>query len=291
MALRIPPIHALAAFEAASRLGGFAQAAEELCVTPSAISHRIRQLEEHLGVQLFERSAQGVRLTTAGRLYLESVREAFDKLSGLAGKPGAKTVARVRVSTPPTFARQLLVPRLAEFYRLYPDIELELHLVIPLLEAKAETSDVEVRYGTGDYDDVGAVKLFDETLQPACSPDYLKSAGPFKAPRDLKGAVLLRTPLEAWRPWFAAAELDWPEPGHGPVFNDLGLLMEAAASGQGVALTRSRLAADWMDSKRLVPLFDVKTVSPRTYYVACRRANAQRPEVAAFVEWLSGALR
>ena len=108
---RVPPMHALAAFEAAARLGGFAPAADELCVTPSAVSHRIRQLEAMLGTPLFERTPAGVRPTTVGRLYLESVREAFDKLAQ-AGAVLQPERERLRVSLPPSFARQLLMARL-----------------------------------------------------------------------------------------------------------------------------------------------------------------------------------
>ena len=132
----VPPMHALAAFEAAARLGGFAQAAEELCVTPSAVSHRIRQLETQLGTALFERGPGGVRPTTAGRLYLDSVREAFERLAQ-AGAVLRPERERLRVSLPPTFARQLLMARLPEYLRAHPEVELEVHLSIPLQDVTA----------------------------------------------------------------------------------------------------------------------------------------------------------
>jgi len=189
---RIPPIHALVAFEAAVRLGGFAQAAAELCVTPSAVSHRIRQLEEHLGTKLFERTPSGVRLTTAGHMYVESVREAFGKLAWASG--GATPVIKLRVSVPPTFARQMLIPRLPDFYRQWPEVELEIHLSIPLQDVTAETADVEIRWGYGGYGDSRAVKLFDDLATPLATPE-LRARLAMKEPRDIRQATLLRTPL------------------------------------------------------------------------------------------------
>lgn len=280
---RIPPIHALVAFEAAVRLGGFAQAAAELCVTPSAVSHRIRQLEEHLGTKLFERTPSGVRLTTAGHMYVESVREAFGKLAWASG--GAAPVIKLRVSVPPTFARQLLIPHLPDFYRQWPEVELEIHLSIPLQDVTAETADVEIRWGYGGYSESQAVKLFDDQATPLATPDY-KAGLAMKEPRDIRQATLLRTPLMPWRPWFEAAGLDWPEPERGPLYNDVGMLLEGAAGGQGVALAISRVATAWTDTGRLVPLFDVRAPWPLAYYVVPSARQAGRPEVAAFVDWL-----
>ena len=285
---RIPPLHALAAFEAAARLGGFAQAAEELCVTPSAVSHRIRQLEAHLGKQLFERTPTGVRLTTGGRLVLEGVREAFETLAAVSGGSVASTRERLRLSVPPTFARQLLMARLPEFLHLRPDVQLEVHLSIPLQDVSAEAADVEVRWGAGAYPERIVHKLFDDTFGPLAAPAY--SAGRALAvPADLARAELLRSPLLPWRPWFAAADLAWPEPEQGAVFNDLGMLMEAAAAGLGVALCTRRIAAAWVESGRLAPLFDLRAASPFSYYVAAAPAQMKRPVVSDFVDWLRSA--
>lgn len=281
---RIPPIHALVAFEAAVRLGGFAQAAAELCVTPSAVSHRIKQLEEHLGTRLFERSPTGVRLTTAGHLYVESVREAFGKLAWASG--GAPPPVKLRVSVPPTFARQLLIPRLPDFYRQWPDVELEIHLSIPLLDVIAESADVEIRWGYGGYADRRAIKLFDDCATPLATPAYRDGAA-LAGAADLRQATLLRTPLMPWRPWFEAAGLDWPEPERGPVYNDVGMLLEAAAGGQGVALAIGRVAAAWTDPGRLVPLFDIRAPWPLAYYLVPSAARGGRPEVSAFVDWMA----
>lgn len=277
-------MHALAAFEAAARLGGFAPAAEELCVTPSAVSHRIRQLESRLGLALFERTPAGVRLTTGGRLYLEQVRLAFETLARAGGPAAARE--RLRVSVPPTFARQLLMPRLPDFLQHHPDIQLEVHLSIPLQDVTAETADVEVRWGRGDYPERVVAKLFDDVCGPYATPAYA-AARSLEVPTDLARAELLRSPLLPWRPWFAQAGLDWPEPEQGAVFNDLGMLLEVAASGFGVAPGTRRLAMAWVEAGRLVPLFELAVEAPCTYYAVATPAAHARPAVAEFMAWLA----
>ncbi len=280
---RLPSIHALAAFESAARLGGFGQAAAELCITPSAVSHRIRQLESQLGESLFDRSPTGVRLSDAGLRYLGNVREAFDKLAQLAPDDEPPPL-RLRVGAPPTFARNLLIPRLPDFYRQWPDIEIEVAVQAPMQE-KPERHEIDIRFGRGRFDDRPSAKLFDDVEVVLGAPSYV-GARALQQPGDLKGAELLRTPLVPWRPWFAAAGLDWPEPARGPSFTDLGILLEAAASGMGVAVCTRRIAERWIDSGSLIPLFGLSVPSASAYYMLVQQDLAHRPEVAAFVEWL-----
>ncbi|MEY4750784.1 MAG: hypothetical protein RIQ60_2998 [Pseudomonadota bacterium] len=280
---RLPPIHALLAFESAARLGGFAQAAAELCITPSAVSHRIRQLETQMGVSLFDRSPTGVRLSPAGHRYLGSVREAFDKLAQLT-REEEPPVLRLRVGAPPTFARNLLIPRLPDFYRLWPDIEIELAVTAPMQD-KPERHDVDIRFGQGRFDERVTTRLFDDEVVALAAPAYLGRCV-LDQPADLLRAELLRSPLVPWRPWLAGAGLDWPEPAHGQSFTDLGILLEAAASGLGVAVCTRRIADRWTGIGQLLPLFGVAVPATSTYYTLVQRDHAQRPEVAAFLEWL-----
>ena len=279
---RLPPIHTLAAFESAARLGGFAQAAAELCITPSAVSHRIRQLEALLGEQLFERSPTGVRLSPAGQRTLQGVREAFDKLSVLfnAETPGM----RLSVGMPPTFARNLLIPQLPEFYQQWPDIEIQVAVAAPMQD-KPDRHDVDIRFGKPSVDDRLSIKLFDDQLLVLAAPSYL-ARRPLSAPGDLAQAELLRSPLVPWQPWLVAAGLETREPVRGSLFTDLGILLEAAASGLGVAICPGRVAQRWLDSGQLVALFDVEVQSDSTYYAAVDREVVLRPEVAAFIDWM-----
>ena len=284
---RLPPIHALAAFESAARLGGFAQAAAELCITPSAVSHRIRQLEAHLGEPLFDRLPTGVRLSEAGQRYLLGVREAFDKLSGLT-RSAPQEIRRLRVGSPPTFARNLLIPRLPEFYQQWPDIEIEVAIALPM-EERPERHDVDIRFGTGAFDERSSIRLFEDRLEVLAAPRYVESRG-LRHPQDLARAELLRSPLLPWQPWLAAAGLDWPEPARGPLFTDLGILLEAAASGLGVAVCGHQLSATWQRTGQLVPLFGVTAPATSSYFMLVDEALSQRPEVLAFTDWLRSSL-
>lgn len=284
---RIPPLHALAAFEAAARLGGFAPAANELCVTPSAISHRIRQLEASLELQLFERTPTGVRLTGTGRRYLASVREAFEKLAQGGGRI-AEERERVRVAVPPTFARQLLMPRLPGFLRQHPEVEVTVNVALPIAHRSAEPPDVEVWWGEDRHAGRIVRKLFDDRLMALAAPGYVASLD-LSTPRDLARAELLRAELLPWRPWFDAAGLDWPEPARGSVLNDLGMLLEVAAAGLGVALCTGRIAAAWLESGRLEALFALHPPAPVTYHLVSSEAALARRAVESFWTWLGAA--
>ena len=286
-ATRLPPLHALAAFEAAARLSGFAQAAEELCITPSAISHRIRQLEAFLGEPLFERTATGVRLNSAGQQYQRVVGEAFGHLARLARRQGIEQPC-LRVGAPPTFSRNLLIPALPDFYRLWPEIEIEVDIETPLAE-RPSRHDIDVRWGTHGTDGRTCTKAFDDKIVALAAPGYRTERG-LVTPPDLVRAELLRTRLLPWRPWLDAAALDWPEPSTGLQFADLGILLEAAASGLGVAACTTRLAAAWVTVGRLVTLFDVAVPSPFTYWIEVDELALRRFEVVAFRDWLMAAL-
>ena len=283
----LPSANALFVFEAAARLGGFAPAADELCVTASAVSHRIRQLEARLGLQLFERTPTGVRLTSAGRRYLESVREAFEMLAHGSGAMAAER-ERLRVALPPTFARQLLMPRLPEFLRRHPEVEITINVVVPLVNLSAEAADVEVRWGDGEYPGRAVRCLFDDELvvlaSPACAAELAVSR-----PEDLARAELLRAELLPWRTWFSAVGVDLPEPERGSVLNDLGMLLEVAANGLGVALCTRRIAAAWLEAGRLVPLLPQCPPSPLGYW-ALTGMGAERPLADAFIDWLVDSL-
>jgi LysR family transcriptional regulator, glycine cleavage system transcriptional activator len=286
---RLPPLHCLQAIEAIARHGSVVAAADELCVTPSAISHRLRQLEQWLGQSLIARQ-QPLTLTPHAIAYAEAARAAIASLAALPG-PRSTANRRLQVAVPPTFARNILVPRLAEFTQAHPKIELELHLTIPLLDVKAGDADVEVRFGGGQYSDAETPELLlSEPVFPVASPKYLQRVGNLAAPSDMVCAALLRSPLEPWRPWFKAAGLDWPEPTGGVQFNDVGLLMEAAIAGHGLALARQTIVDHWLKVGLLTRVFELTAESPHAYWLLVQPADLARPEVEAFVFWLRRAV-
>lgn len=293
MATRIPPVHALSAFEAAARHGSFALAAEELCITPSALSHRIRLLEEFVGERLFLRDGRNVGLSEFGRRYLDVVRQALRTLTDFPMPRRAASVQpRVKLTLPPTFARYLLVPRLESFTEQHPDIAVEIYLSVPLYDLALAESDLEVRFGPGKYPNLQCEKLFSEPTFVVASPSYLEKVGPINAPEDLQKAALIRSALEPWQPWFEAAGLDWPEPTTGLRVDDLGLLLEAVKHGHGVGLTREHFARDMIAAGDVVRLLDMQTgTPPHSYYAVYEKQVIERPEVVAFLQWMQATFR
>lgn len=293
MATRLPPVHALSAFESAARHGSFALAADELHITPSALSHRIRLLEEYVGERLFLREGRSVVLSEFGRRYLDVVRSALRTLADFPLPHRSAVVQpRIKVTVPPTFARYLLLPRLEEFTRQHPKIVVEIFLSVPLYDLSLSESDVEVRFGAGKYPDIVAEKLFEEPAFPVASPGYLAKLGILTSPSDLQRATLLRSALEPWQPWFEAAGLDWPEPSAGLRLDDLGLLLEAVRHGYGVGLTRKHFAQEMIARGEVVRLFDIcLTTPPHAYYLVHEPQVVSRPEVATFVQWLLSTFR
>jgi len=286
-AKRIPPIQCLLTFEALARLRSVTLAADELFVTPSAVSHRVKQLEQILGTKLFGRA--DFSLTTEGIEYLAHVRDGLatlQKFPGIAGQSSAPGKRRLRVAVTPTFARAILIPRLKQFTDAYPEIELALQVSIPLLDVVAEDADLMIRFGSGRYADVEHVCLVKDEVTPLASPAFVREHGPFELAQDLDGQALLRSPLEPWRTWFAAQHLDWPEPAEGSQFNDVGLMCDAAAASMGIALVRLKLGAPWLDNGSLVRLFTQTVPSPHAHYLCWRTGAMDRWECQAFAQWL-----
>jgi len=287
-AARIPPIQCLLTFEALARLRSVTQAAEELFVTPSAVSHRVKQLEQIIGTKLFGRA--DFSLTTEGSEYLAHVREGLATLQKFPSSSAVPGKRKLRLAVTPTFARSMLMPRLRQFLEAYPEIDLTMQVSIPLLDVVAEDADLIVRFGTGRYADLEHVCLMKDVVTPLASPAWVRDNGPFLVPEDLHRVPLLRSPLEPWRTWFAAHNLDYPEPVEGSSFNDIGLMCDAAAQGLGVALVRLKLGAPWLDSGQLIRLYDRTVPSPHAHYLCWRTGVMERWECAAFAEWLKRAL-
>jgi DNA-binding transcriptional LysR family regulator len=288
MTSRIPPIQCLVTFEALARLRSVTQAADELCVTPSAVSHRVRQLEQILGAKLFGRA--DFSLTTEGSEYLAHVREGLTILERFPGKAGAQGKRKLRVAVTPTFARSMLMPRLRAFIEAYPEIDLTLQVSIPLLDVVAEDADLMIRYGTGRYADVEHLCLMRDDVTPLAAPSYIRENGPFDTIEDLLGAKLLKSPLEPWRTWFLAHGVDAPEPAEGSSFNDVGLMCDAAAQGLGIALVRLKLGAPWLENGSLERTSTRNVPSPHAHYLCWRTGAMDRWECQAFAEWLQKSL-
>jgi DNA-binding transcriptional LysR family regulator len=289
MARPLPPLNALAAFVAVAQHRSFVHAAQELCVTPSAISHRIKALESHFGTQLFSRGHATVRITAHGELILDSVMSALATLESARQKLHHSYRRTVRVSVGQTFARNWLIERLAGFYRLHREIDLELNGAraarAKLDSLRSGEADVAIMDGAPDSKDFERVEILRCRVFPVCSPAYRATLEEPDRPRALLQTNLLRVSRQPWRPWFKSAGVVCQEPDHGPLFSDSGLMLDAVVRDQGVGLARDVLVQHDLEMGRLVRLCDVSTEC--VYYAICLPHAAVRPEVAAFVGWLS----
>ena len=288
--MRIPPMQALRAFEAAARAGSLTKAAEALSLTHGAISHQIKALEASIGVRLIERAGRGIRVTDDGERLATRLHAALVEIADALREAGEHSDPRqLRVSVTPSFAARWLLPRLGKFVARHRDIDLDIRSSLALVDFRRDDADLAIRYGFGGWPDVKAEHILSDVFFPVCSP-RLAPKLPAK-PHDLARHTLLRSDDEWWKPWFEAVGLDWPEPTRGPSFNDSALMLQAAVEGQGVALARSSLLGNDVKNGLLVRLFDIDVPAPRRYYLVYPPRLASSPKLAVFRAWLQDEIR
>ena len=286
----IPPLNALRAFEAAARHCNFRLAAEELHVTHSAISHQIKLLEERLGVQLFRRTVRTVTLTEEGEQLYPCLRDAFDLISdGVQGVKAVQTSNVLTLQVYVTFAGWL-IPRLPDFRRRHPDIQL--HINTSSLDATFEKSDVDaaVLMGYKTQQTIEYDYLFTSQLVPVCSQAFLDHSQPINSPADIQPAQLLTiaNAEQDWPNWFAAAGLEAPEQSKGTRFDSYSLALDAAIDGAGIALALLPFRKKDLREGRLVTPFDIKAPAYGDWYFAYRQKRGRSAKVRAFRSWLLG---
>ena len=286
---RLPPLNALRAFEAAARHLSFTRAASELHVTQTAISHQIRALEERLGVRLFRRLPRGLLLTEEAQRYLPPIRDAFDQIALATERlTAAGASSTLTVSVLPSFATKWLVPRLGRFRAAHPDLDLRISASSQLVDFARDDVDVGIRMGRGVYPGLRVERLFGESLVPVCSPQLLEGAPPLRRPEDLRHHLLLHDEdYTGWELWLGLAGVEGVDARRGSIFTDSGMVVQAAAEGQGVALARRLLAAGDLVAGRLIQPFDVSIPHDLAYYLVCPEATAEQPKIAAFRGWLT----
>lgn len=288
---RIPPLNSLKAFEAAARRLNITRAAEELSVTPGAISQQIRILEQHAGAPLFSREGRQIALTELGAELYPLLHDGFDYLKragDLIYRPNRRHA--LAISVPPSFASKWLAPRIARFSAAHPDIEVWMSADMRLADVGGGRVDVAIRYGRGDYSGVRSERLLSADVIPVCSPTLLSR---LKKPADLAHEVLihlrpseLEEPRPDWPTWLAARKLTEIDAGSGPRFDQTALAIEAAAHGQGVALAPYAFVAEDLASGRLAaPFADGALTTPLAYHVLTRRSGVSEP-ARAFVKWI-----
>jgi LysR family glycine cleavage system transcriptional activator len=290
MARRLPPLNALRAFEAGARYLSFTRAAAELHVTQAAVSHQVKALEAHLEVRLFRRMTRRLALTDAGRGLLPEVGAAFDRIAEAVERLGRAQANRtLTVSLTPSFGARWLGQRLGRFWAGYPDIDLKLHHTIDLVDLRGEEADVAVRWGRGSWPGLEAEFLIRAGFTPVCSPALLSGAHPLRRPADLRFHTLLHEEdYEDWAQWLTAAGVGDVDPRRGPVIDDPSVLDRATLAGQGVALGRTDLIAEYLAAGRLVRPFDLDLDTDYAYFVVYPPKALEREKVRAFRDFVLG---
>ena len=303
----LPPLNSLRAFEAAARHGSFRKAADELHVTPAAVSHQVKALEDHLGIPLFERHARALQLTAAASACLAPLREGFDALAaaGELIRAGGRRET-LYLSVPPSFAVKWLGRRIDRFVGAHPDIELHIDSNPRTIDgspdgdpedaessAHMRQSEAAIRFGTGDYSGCRSDRLFSVAVTPMCAPALLETGPPLCRPEDLHRHTLLHDDTldiddgrTKWEMWLEAAGVHDIDLTRGPRFNHAALALDAAVEGVGVVLSYPLLASADLAAGRLLAPFPLAVPLDRAYYLVSAEGAANQPSVAAFRDWL-----
>ncbi len=294
MSYRLPPFAALRAFEAVARRRSVGLAADELSLTPGAISHQVKSLEDWLGIRLLRRQGRGIAATDAGARLAGQLAEGLTRLATAVEEAAAGASRQVlRVSVLPSFAARWLMPRLPDFMERRPDIELRMAASARVIDLSADEADLALRYGLGHWPDTRAEKLMDEVLFPVCGPSLLAGRRPETVADWLSLPILEEwmavSPAEegrdAWTSWLRHAGSDVAVR---PIANydDSSLLLQAAAAGQGVALGRSVLTRADLESGRLVRLPGPALPCRTAYWLVRPARGPSSPAAEAFAQWL-----
>jgi len=286
---RLPPLHALRAFEAAARHHSLSRAADELAVTVGAVSRQVAKLEDFLGAKLFERRHQQVVLTEAGAAYAAKLQSLFDQLQqttdahfDLRPDPGL-----LRIGVFSTYALHFLLPRLARFKQRFPEIKLELDSAAKPVDPNDRNVDLSIWHGNGDWPHLVVQHLFDEEVMPVASPALL-NGHEIRVPDDLAPLLLLHSVrrLDDWEIWLKATGATKVDPHRGLRLENSTLVYEAARNGLGVAMAQTMLIHDGIAHERLVPVLDLPVRTGKYVYLVCSEAKAGKRNIVLFSQWL-----
>lgn len=296
MVKSLPPLNALRAFEAAARHMSFAKAAEELNVTPAALSHQMKTLEDHLGVTLFTRGARAITLTESGRLLHPGTQAAFDHLRTAVERLARRNTGRVLViSAGPGFTAKWLAPRLYRFVEAHPDIDARVSASPVPVDLATGDIDVAIRVSLGDHPGLHVEQLMEERMLPLCSPRLLEGAHGLNTPADLARFPLIHIDLPlpfpqgaTWAYWLEQAGVTGIDPDRGLRFNVVDHALDAAIAGAGVVMGHKVIASYDIAARRLVcPFGPELPMFGRHYHLVCAKGHENRPKVRAFRDWLT----
>ena len=291
MAHPIPPLNALRAVEVTARLGTLARAAEELCVTASAVGHQVKNLEDWLGLPLFLTEHGIRRLTPEGERLAQQLGDAFGQINLACRAIGRRAAAReLHINVTPTFAIRWLVPRLGKFQALNPGVAVHIATSARPIDFARDDVYAAILFGSGEWPGMTADLLFMEDVFPVCHPKLLKGKGALKKPEDLAGQTLLHTyhRRSDWARWLGAAGVpkSTVDPAHGQTFDLTTMAIDAAEAGLGIAITREVQVSDALASGRLAAPFRRDLLRGEGCYFVTRPDHRNDASVAAFRDWL-----
>ena len=292
---RLPSLDLLKGFEAAARLLSFTKAGEELYLSQSAVSRQILDLEEQLGVPLFQRKHRALALTEAGQTMYAAAAQVLATMRGVTDRLRAvRSRQTLAVTTTQSLASLWLIPRLAGFTRMHPELDVRISAETRVLDLERDGLDLAIRHGPATMVGTHALRLFGERVFPVCSPRLLADPKrPLREPQDLRHHVLLqyddpdgRHPWMHWKTWLEVERLADLRPAGSLSFSGYDQIIPAAVAGHGVALGRSPLVRKAMAAGELVAPFKRSADPARAYYAIVSKHSEGRPEVADFVSWL-----
>ncbi|MDQ2695643.1 MAG: LysR substrate-binding domain-containing protein [Pseudomonadota bacterium] len=286
--MHLPPLKAVLTFEVVARLGSISKAADELNLTPSAVSHQITNLESHIGRKLFERTTRGVELTPAGQRYQQSLAGALAVIAGAAENARAEGIEILRIQSPPSFASLWLMPRLSRFMSEHPDIKIRLSASHAYSDFSRGEVDLDIRYGLMGWTELHVETIFTEEILPLVSPK-LKEQLDLRNPEDLltQDLILSNINMVQWPQWFAAQGVSISPSQYTLSFDRAYLSIQAAIQGLGIALESDRLAEDALGRGLLVPVFPYrKRIQIHAHHLVYPPSHAERSKVSRFVSWI-----
>jgi LysR family glycine cleavage system transcriptional activator len=288
----LPPLNALRAFEATARHASFSKAADELHVTPAALSHQIRGLEDLLGLKLFHRRARAIELTDAARLIYPGIRTGFENLRGAVEQLDRARQDRILVvSSSPGLTAKWLVPRIYRFLAQHPDVDTRISSGTAYANFTTDGVDVGIRLSSGVHPELYVEKLSDEWMLPLCSPRLLQGEAPLLSAQDLPRFPLIQIDLPGlvptWDDWLRVVGIEGIDTSRGLRLNVADHALDAASEGTGVVLGYKLVASHDVTLGRLVSPFGPELPLPgRSYHFVCARGQERRPAIKAFRDWL-----
>jgi LysR family transcriptional regulator, glycine cleavage system transcriptional activator len=289
MSNKLPALHLFGIFEAAARHENFKQAAAELFITPSAVSHQIKALEAFLGFELFQRKSRGVALNAAGKVYLHYVQQGISKL-----EQGTKIVSNkfsspsLKIATFPTMASNVIIPKLSDFQQSHPSIDIRIETGMNVTDLRYDDCDLAIRMGRGDWPGVAVKKLLNLTVHAVCSPSFAEKYQ-LTSPEQISQVPLidLANMKNIWRIWARAMQLPEMQYKHKLTFSNYDASLQAAEQGLGLALAVMPIEHALIERNLLVLPFEKSAVFEQSLYAVYREEDQNRHDIHCFLDWLT----